>query len=258
MQKLALAVMASASLALGGCGDGTGPGANLSASEAAALAAALAPTGAFSGGASGYASLVFAQLQTVGSMSTSASGALGAPLAPRPSLSGGGAASVYDAVGVQVQYTVRFGSNIFTGTSTSVVGWTGFDADARTVAEVVSMGVYDQEGDFPTGFEGTVESDDVAGFYRVASSNSNYVADTGTFDLNSATFGSADTCPNLGNLGAQITVNECSLRLGTMTGNLGFTATKFIGSGASTYTQPTLSFDVPAIRMLFDITVPQN
>lgn len=259
MQKFALAAVASASLVLGGCGDDTGPGGNLSESEAAALATALSAAGAFGGDASAYAPFVLTQVHAVGSMSTNASASLGSPLQPSALLNGANLASQYDAVGVQVRYTVRFGSSTATGTSTGVIGWTGFDADNKTVAEAISMGAYDLDGDFPNSFEGDVESDEVSGFYRVTSSNSSYVATTGTFDLNSASFGAAEGCPNLdavSQLG--FTLNECTIRTGTMTGTLGFTATKFLGSGAATYTQPSLAFDVPAIRMVFDITVPQN
>jgi hypothetical protein len=212
------------------CGsDNNGPdgSVDLTEQQTAALTAALVSNGALGTTAAAFAPFALSQLQSAGSF--------------------GG----YDAVGVQVNYTVSVAGNTQSGVLSSVIGWQGLNASAQTVDKIIAASQFSTGGTFPSTVTGSFEDSGTLGSYYDRSTASNYVASTGTFNVTSAEFGSGTTNCNSSSGGVTVT---CSYSTGTMTGSFGFTADKTNGTGAATFEQGTTNFELPAVRVTISVT----
>ncbi len=228
MRFKALALISSLAV-VAACGSDNGPGGGttLTTQETAALTAALTANGALGGEAAAFAPFALSQLHESGSFAG------------------------YDAVGVQVNYTVTAAGNTISGVLSSVVGWDGLNTSANTVDHILAASSFSTGGTFPSTVAGTFGSTGVVGSYYERSTASNYVATTGTFNVTSATFGSGTT--NCNSSAGGITVT-CSYTTGTMAGSLGFTANRLNGTGAATFNQSSQNFDLPAVRLTITIS----
>lgn len=240
IRKLTAVLAIGAVLGMGACGDEGGSGGELDAEEQAALITALAEGGAF--GFNFAAPLVLtSQLSQDADVGT-----LGD----------------FAAIGGQSLLTVDFPGteNDETLVFTSVTGWTNLDAGARTVDTAVWASVISSTSSYPNSIDGAVMVDDDAfGGYWERSTGSRYLANSGEgqFTLSSASFGSANDCENLPNLGSGITITECSIATGTLQGDFDFVADRFAGTGVATFTQPNIAYDVPAARLTLTLTYSQ-
>lgn len=214
-----------AMMLIGACGNETGSGGALDDQEAAALVQALTTAGIPVGGSAFVLSPVFgeAEIGTIGD---------------------------YDGIGTQVELTTVDETGTHTVSWIGVVGWTGFDAGARTVEEAIGAMFLDVTGAFPATFAGDVADGDVITFaYDAATSSNYYPGDAGTFSMTGASFGSASDCPTVPPLGGGISITECEVRTGTMQGSVGFTAGLTTGTGDPTFTLAETAYDLPAVRV---------
>ena len=227
-KSIALTCAITASVAA--CGsDSNGPNGtvDLTAQQTAALSAALVSNGALSSEAAAFAPFALSQLQSAGSFAG------------------------YDAVGVQVNYTVSSGGTTQSGVMSSIIGWQGLNASAQTVDRIIAASQFSTGGSFPTTVTGSFANSGTIGSYYDRSTASNYLATTGSFNITNATFdASTKSCDSSG---GGITVT-CSYATGTMTGSFGFTADRANGTGPATFDQAVTSFDLPAIRVTVSIT----
>ena len=220
---------AAIALALTACGSENGPGGDLTEDEVAALVEAL----------------------------TTAGVPLGADhFLLGPMLSGAeiGTIGDYDAIGAQVDYTVVNGTQEGSFRWVGVTGWSEFDAGAESV-EAAFGAIFSFPADgFPSAFDETIENGDVIAWAYQASPRTNYYpGETGTFVMNAASFGVAEECPRIPEFGNGIEVTECLVAYGTMSGSLGFTASRVSGTGAETFVFPGTTYDLPATRV--EITI---
>jgi hypothetical protein len=215
--------------AIAACGSDNGPSGStsLSASETAALTAALTTNGALGSEAAAFAPFALSQVHTAGTFGS------------------------YDAVGVEVNYTVTAGGQSQSGVFSGIVGWQGLNTSAQTVDKIITASQFSTGGSFPATIAGTVGVNGVVGSYYDRSTASNYLASSGTFNLTASTFGSGTTSCNSSSGGVTVT---CSYSTGTMTGNFGFSADKANGTGDATFTQATTNFDLPAVRITITIS----
>lgn len=227
-KSFALTCAIAASVAA--CGsDSNGPAGSvdLTAQQTAALSAALVSNGALGSEAAAFAPFALSQLQSAGSFAG------------------------YDAVGVQVNYTVSSGGTTQSGVMSSIIGWQGLNASAQTVDKILAASQFSTGGTFPATVTGSFANSGTIGSYYDRSTASNYLASTGTFNITSATFdGSTKSCDSSG---GGITVT-CSYATGTMTGSFGFTADRANGTGPATFDQAVTTFDLPAVRVTISIT----
>lgn len=216
-------------LFIGACGDETGSGGALDEQEAAALVQALTTAGIPVGGSAFVLSPVFgeAEIGTIGD---------------------------YDGIGTQVELTTIDETGTHTVSWIGVVGWTGFDAGARTVDEAIGAMFLDVSGSFPATFAADLADGDVITFAWDGATGSNYYpGDAGAFSMTGATFGSASDCPNVPPLGGGIAITECEVRTGTMQGSVGFTAGLTTGTGDPTFSLPETTYDLPAVRIAMTV-----
>ena len=212
------------------CGsDNNGPNGSvdLTAQQTAALSAALVSNGTLGSEAAAFAPFALSQLQSAGSFSG------------------------YDAVGVQVNYTVSSGGTTQSGVMSSIIGWQGLDASAQTVDRIIAASQFSTGGTFPATVTGSFANSGTIGSYYDRSTASNYLASTGTFNITSATFNGGTTSCNSSAGGITVT---CSYATGTMDGSFGFTADRTNGTGAATFNQAVTSFSLPAVRVTVSIT----
>lgn len=244
-----------ATAALAACSDTSVIGGEtLTTSEKLALNTALTSSGALNGagGAAAFAPLAITLLPNIGSLSSGAAtaavrGAIDA------SLRGVMAASYEGAVGVQIAFTFGTGASQETGSFTGVVGWSGLNAAASTVEEIVTAGALTTgtapiSGGQSTPIGGSATGPDRTGVgtYFVRTGQATYVGTSGAFVLNSATFGSGGV-----NCAAVAQVTTCNYVAGTMSGTFNFAASKVSGTGgAATYTQTPITFtNLPSLRI---------
>lgn len=212
------------------CGsDNNGPegSVDLTEQQTAALTTALVSNGALGTTATAFAPLVLSRLQSAGSF--------------------GG----YDAVGVQVNYTVSTNGTSQSGVLSSIIGWQGLNASAQTVDKIIAASQFSTGGTFPSTVTGSFDQSGTIGSYYDRSTASNYLASTGTFNVTGADFGTGTTDCNSSSGGITVT---CSYSTGTMTGSFGFTADKLNGTGEDTFDQAVTNFELPAIRVTISIT----
>ena len=212
------------------CGsDNNGPdgSVDLTAQQTAALSAALVSNGTLGSEAAAFAPFALSQLQSAGSFSG------------------------YDAVGVQVNYTVSASGTTQSGVMSSIIGWQGLNASAQTVDKIIAASQFSTGGTFPSTVTGSFANSGTIGSYYDRSTASNYLATTGTFNITGATFdGGSKSCDSSG---GGITVT-CSYSTGTMTGSFGFSADRANGTGPATFDQAVTSFELPAVRLTISIT----
>lgn len=227
-KAFALACATAASVAA--CGsDNNGPNGSvdLTAQQTAALSAALVSNGALGSEAAAFAPFALSQLQSAGSFSG------------------------FDAVGVQVNYTVTSGGSTQSGVMSSIIGWQGLNASAQTVDKIIAASQFSTGGTFPSTVTGSFANSGTIGSYYDRSTASNYLASTGTFNITSATFSGGTTSCNSSAGGITVT---CSYATGTMDGSFGFSADRTNGTGAATFDQAVTSFSLPAVRVTISIT----
>lgn len=213
------------------CGSDNGPNGStdLSSEETTALTQALVVNGSLGSSAAAFAPFALSQLKSSGKMGD------------------------YDAVGVEVNFTVTVAGQTTSGVLSSIIGWQGLNTNTQTADKIIAVSQNSTGGTFPPSITGTFGTGATIGSYFDRSTASNYVATTGTFNLTSGTFGTDTNDCNSSSGGVTVT---CSYSTGTMTGNFAFSADKFNGSGAATFNQPTTQFELPALRVT--ITVSSN
>ena len=230
MRLKAFAFTCAIAASVAACGsDNNGPSGSvdLTAQQTAALSAALISNGTLGSEAAAFAPFALSQLQSAGSFSG------------------------YDAVGVQVNYTVTAGGTTQSGVMSSIIGWQGLNASAQTVDRIIAASQFSTGGTFPSTVTGSFANSGTIGSYYDRSTASNYLATTGTFNITAATFdGSSKSCDSSS---GGITVT-CSYSTGTMTGSFGFSADRANGSGPATFDQAVTSFELPAVRVTISIT----
>ncbi len=210
--------------------DSNGPtSGSLSAQDAAALSTALVSSGSLGADAAGFAPAALTQLRSVGTI------------------------GAYDAVAVQVQYTYTIGATSQSGVISSVIGWQGLNTSAQTVDKILAASNYTASGTFPATETATFGSSGAIGSYYDRTTQTSYLANGGTFTVTGATFGGSSTNCNQSSGGFTAT---CSYSTGTMTGSFDFTADKVgaTGTGAAAFTQPSTTFDLPAVRLTISVT----
>ncbi len=227
--KMAVAVV-MASLVLGACGDESGPGGDLSESEQEALVVALAQGGALGVNFTAPFALTtgLAQDADIGTLGTM-------------SAWGGQTLVSFDYPGTEDDQTL-----VFTG----VTGWSNLNAGNRTVDNALWASAISSTSSFPSQIDEAAvgEGDAFAGYWE-RSTTSQYWASEGQFTLATVSFNSAQDCENVPELGDGISITECSYSIGTMTGDFDFVADRVTGSGVTSYTQPSIAYDVPAVRL---------
>lgn len=229
MRRTALA-LALGITALSSCSsDSSGPngGTTLTAQQRTALTTALVANGSLGSAAAAFAPFALSQLQQAGTM------------------------GAYTAVGLQVKYNITAGGQTESGIISSITGWQGLNASAQTVDKIIAASQFSTGSTFPTSGTATFGTDAALGSYFDRSSTSNYLATAGTFNLTGASFGGSNTSCNQTSGGVTIT---CSYSTGTMTGSFGFDASRQTGTGATTFSQPSTSFDLPAVRLTISFT----
>ena len=230
MRFSAFAFTCAIAASVAACGsDNNGPSGSvdLTAQQTAALSAALVSNGTLGSEAAAFAPFALSQLQSAGSFSG------------------------YDAVGVQVNYTVTAGGTTQSGVMSSIIGWQGLNASAQTVDKIIAASQFSTGGTFPSTVTGSFANSGTIGSYYDRSTASNYLATTGTFNITAATFdGSSKSCDSSS---GGITVT-CSYSTGTRTGSFGFSADRANGSGPATFDQAVTSFELPAVRVTISIT----
>lgn len=230
MRFRAFALTCGIAASVAACGsDNNGPSGSvdLTSQQTAALSAALVSNGTLGSEAAAFAPFALSQLQSAGSFSG------------------------YDAVGVQVNYTVTAGGTTQSGVMSSIIGWQGLNASAQTVDKLIAASQFSTGGTFPSTVTGSFANSGTIGSYYDRSTASNYLATTGTFNVTGATFdGSSKSCDSSS---GGITVT-CSYSTGTMTGSFGFSADRANGSGPATFDQAVTSFELPAVRVTISIT----
>ncbi len=208
-------------LALAACGNDNGPGGDsLSTQEQAALIQALSTHQVFAPGASLALSPLFNEA-TVGTMGD------------------------FAAVGSQVKITIVDGSTSTTSVITSLTGWAGLDAGAKTVDSALTVASFLQNAaTFPSTVQADLSAEGYATYYD---GTSTYLANSGDFAVTSTAFGSTQDCPNI-EPGSGI--NACRFAVGTMTGSFDFEAEN---ASNDTYTRGNTSFSVPAVQLSITI-----
>src|SRR5512132_1072815 len=225
MRFRAFALTCGIAASVAACGsDNNGPSGSVDLTSP--LSAALVSNGALGSEAAAFAPFALSQLQSAGSFSG------------------------YDAVGVQVNYTVTAGGTTQSGVMSSIIGWQGLNASAQTVDKLIAASQFSTGGTFPSTVTGSFANSGTIGSYYDRSTASNYLATTGTFNITGATFdGSSKSCDSSS---GGITVT-CSYSTGTMTGSFGFSADRANGTGPATFDQAVTSFELPAVRVTISI-----
>jgi len=222
-----------AGVVLAGCGDGTDPGGAIDEQEQVALTQALGKAGmlGLDGGAS-FAALVgqASEIGTMGDFSALASQAL-------------------ITLNVEGEPTQSF---VVTG----VFGWTDLDAGSGTVGSAIALQTLQELTSFPSTVNSEVGGDLFARYY-VGESNSQYLGSEGTFTATASGFGAFEDCVNLPDDTAFFEIVTCRYSFGAMEGDFSFDAGRITGSGPDVFSQPTLAYDLPAVRIEIEINVPQ-
>ncbi|HEU4828821.1 MAG TPA: hypothetical protein VFT04_06470 [Gemmatimonadales bacterium] len=216
-------------LLLGGCGDSNEAGGALDEQEQAALVTALAQAGMLGfEGTAAFGALV-GQATDIGTMGD------------------------FSALASQAMITINFDgepseSYVFSG----LFGWTDLNAGTGTVGEAIGVQIFQDIDAFPSSIDETVEGD-VLAHYFLGESNSQYLASTGEFTMNASGFGGFEDCPNLPEENDVFEIVTCRYAFGTMDGSFAFEADRITGTGPETFSQPTQSFDLPALRLELEI-----
>lgn len=225
--RTSLIGLAGSMMVLASCSDSNGPvdTIELTPDQPGALAVALVSHDALGPDGVGFAAYALSPVREAGIMGE------------------------YTAVGIQVNYhyTYTVPGVTHSGTFSSIVGWQGLDPSAATVDRIIAATQFSNSSTFPD--SGSVAFGDGAslGSYVDGATGSGYTATSGGFRLTAATFAGTPTSCDQQVL-SPIPVT-CSYTTGTMTGSFDFTASRTSGGGALTFTQPTTSFELPAIRV---------
>jgi hypothetical protein len=160
---------------------------------------------------------------------------------------------IYD-IGAEPVATIVNGAQEGSFRWVGVTGWSGFDAGSGTVSRAVGVIHSFPTDGFPGSIDETIEGGDVIAWSYEASPTTNYYpGETGTFVMNSASFGAPEECPHVPEFGNGIEVAQCLVAYGSMTGSLGFTASRVSGTGPETFVFPGTTYDLPATRL--EITI---
>lgn len=240
-------------LAVAGCDDSTGPGdTTLDATERAVLASAVSNSGVFSTlPFAPFSALIVNQVDEFGRISNTASSSAASVVESAASFAVLAAlAEQYDAVGIQVIFDITTPGVQQQGSFTGVVGWAGLNVVTNTVEEILTAGIFTlgttpfSSGSTPIGGQ----ADGFAAYFENATA-SIYLGSSGTFTLNSASFIEITTNCTGSSPGA-----TCQFSVGTMAGSFNFQATRITGTGAATFTQPNVSYNLPALRINLTVT----
>jgi hypothetical protein len=229
--KLLSTVALGAVLALGACGDDNGPGGDgLTQQEQTALITALSTEGTFTG----YDVLALSPLfgnAEVGSVGD------------------------FAAVASQVKITVISDEGTESITSSAVTGWKGLNTGANSVDASFSVAAANADGTIPgTITSASIPDDNAFAFYFDGASDSHYTGTSGQFTVSGTDFGGYQDCNQYeGNHGG-VAITECRYAIGTMTGNFDYVADRLASeSGPESFTQSNVSYDLPAVQLLFTI-----
>lgn len=242
-----------------GCGS-TSPGGNgLTQTQQTALANAIVASNALSSTGAAIAPFIVSVVGNTGTLNASVAGVL--------SRSGGINASVtsvdastFDAVGVQIVFTLNLGAGgSVSGAYSGVVGWV-FNSAGNAVTELLTAGAIEEGSgitDAPT--SGTypittdVPANQAVGTAAYWDGTNTFLGTDGQFVLSSASFGGSSTsCPSV-STGGQGTVT-CSYTTGTMGGNFNFSGVN-PQNPSSTYMQSNTTFSgLPAVQISFTLT----
>ena len=212
-----------------GCGDTTEAGSALDEQEETALSQALAQSGMLSYEARAHIDALLGQaseIGTVGAFSALASQAL-------------------------ITFTLngeRSGPFVVSG----VFGWTELDAGRSTLGSAIALETRQELDGFPNSINSIVGSGFQPRFFE-GESNSTYIRSAGQFAATTSDFGDLQDCPDIPDGNEYFEFVTCRYSLGTMSGEFNFEAVRVIGTGPATYSQPTLAFDLPAVRLELDI-----
>ncbi len=236
------AALVAAAVVSASCGSSTAPpGTGLTAQQQTALVQAIANSGA---------------LTTLGGQVAP----IAVPLIPATgtlSVTGGGTS--YDAVGIEIVFSIPALGTLGTGAFTGVLGWAGYDASTGTIDQLVSGGAFILGSSTVPGTGSYAVAPDSLGmavgtgayWNRLAggASGATYTASDGTFDLTQASFGaSTANCP-----GFDTTKGSCTYTTGSMSGQFNFTGT--LDGGTGTWTQPMTTFTtLPAVKVTLTLT----
>lgn len=206
--------------------------------DRAALGAALAEAAVLTGRAGGYSSYAFTQVDETGDLT----------LASTP----GAGTARYEAIGVMLIFDMRgSGAQLDQGWFNGVVAWTNLDLATMKVDEVSFAGA---EGSGPEALlTGSAQVGSyannrggIAQYYH-RGRGAFYVGTGGNYTITSARFDSNRDCAIPADQPAPPVT--CRVAFGTMKGTFNYNATLATGTGDSTYTQPAVNFDLPAIRV---------
>jgi hypothetical protein len=222
-KRLSIAAL-GAVLVLAACRDDNGPnGDTLSAQEQAALLQALSSKSIVAPGAAVAISPLLSEAQ-VGSMGE------------------------FSTVGSQLKLTLVNGTTSTTTVFTSVTGWAGLDAGAKTVDSAITVAsIAEGQGTFPSTVDADLESGN--GYASYFDGTDTFFGETGVFHMTSSSFGTTEDCPNV-QIGNGLT--SCRIAFGTMSGNFDFAA---VSASDDNYTRGNTSFSVPAVQLSITLEV---
>jgi hypothetical protein len=145
----------------------------------------------------------------------------------------------YDGLGVDVTYTLQFeGLPPITGAFAGVLAWSGLDAAAETVDELLVVG-----------FTGDTIPESFDAFYWRRLPEAAFKTDQGSTEMRATFSGGEPADCGYSEPGYDIT---CTREFGTLSGYFSFTAAE--SGGTATHTQETTSFTrLPLVR--FDISI---
>lgn len=224
----ALAAVALLSL---GCGDGSGPGEAMTADEEASLIDALRSAGVIAAAGPLTFGAVLAQADELGS-------------------AGGHAAVAYQ------MHLVFTGDLAAEAVSSGLLGWSGLNTGANTVASALNTGVLFPVSGFPETLDEPIGNGAPGtGLHYIRTTSAIYLADAGSFTMTAATFGAMSDCAEIPDAIAGFAIESCRAATGTMAGSFEFEATRITGTGATAFSQPPTSYGLPAVRLELVIDV---
>jgi hypothetical protein len=228
-----MAVMAAAAALLGGCGDSNGPGDALTPDERATLVAALGSSGLI--GETGpltFGSVIgqAGELGTIGELAAS---------------------------GFQIHITLT-GALETEAVSSGVLAWAGLNAGTGTVETALTTGAIQDLSAFPATIDIGIGTGVGIGNHYIRATGSTYLGVAGNFSMTSASFGSMADCPNIPPAVVGFAITSCRFAPGMMEGSFEFEASRILGAGPTTFTQPATAYDVPAVRLelVIDVEAP--
>ncbi len=163
----------------------------------------------------------------------------------------------YDGLGSQARITFWDGTSPWTYGFTRVDGWTDFNSGAGTVSSAVTVDANFMEEPFPASISTIVHPEqsvwgEMRAYYTAGSTS--YVATEGEFNLGASGFDDFENCPeDPPEDWDELEFVSCRYAFGTIAGSFRFDAVRLHGTGDATLTQPSLSFELPAVRLEIEL-----